>query len=405
MEFKAKIERLQQKSRETYRHDPWELPVIYVQPGELSAAEFSRLWRNGTVVVVRGLLGALDAEIWKPRWWIKNFGYEMVSILDSAQAEQSVGEWPLRDFYRLFDGADNYSELFNDSSMEKDEWETHRRCLRDGVMKLKDWPPAEDFQARLPDHFQRFMDALPFSEYTHREGKFNLVNRLPAEFVPPDLGPKMYCAYGSSDSEGGVGTTNLHCDMADAVNIMAYASKDFLRKNGIELAAAVWDIYPPEALKNLREYIYSLDGIAGSLDPSYGDAIHNQATFLTRPHRKQLYDAYGDAGGRCYRVYQNPGDAVFVPAGCAHQVCNYASAVKVAMDFVSPERVDQCKQMTDEFRQLQPSHQRNKDLLQLNNILWWTVAGRQQHKPAAASTSKAVRGKGKSKSKQSINGD
>ncbi|KAJ2326439.1 hypothetical protein IWW51_002274, partial [Coemansia sp. RSA 2702] len=73
----------------------------------------------------------------------------------------------------------------------------------------------------------------------------------------------------------------------------------------------------------------------------------------------------------------NPGDAVFVPAGCAHQVCNYASAVKIAMDFVSPERVEHCRRLTGEFRKLDSKHPRGQDLLQLNSILWWTFAGKQ----------------------------
>ncbi|KAJ1923106.1 hypothetical protein LPJ71_000961, partial [Coemansia sp. S17] len=225
-------------------------------------------------------------------------------------------------------------------------------------------------------------------------------------FVPPDLGPKMYCAYGSSDGEGGVGTTNLHCDMADAVNIMAYAPPEFLRERGIEVpgiwtrsddspstttttvaantdapaAAAVWDIYPPEAMSDLRKFIGKSVGKAYSAECSgpaaakLGDPIHNQETFLTLPMRRRFFERYSHS---CYRIYQIPGDAVFVPAGCAHQVCNYSSAVKVAMDFVSPERVEHCRRLTGEFRQLDSRHPRSRDLLQLGNILWWTFAGQQ----------------------------
>ncbi|KAI9505889.1 hypothetical protein BX070DRAFT_179724, partial [Coemansia spiralis] len=252
------------------------------------------------------------------------------------------------------------------------------------ILKLKDWPPTDDFSSILPEHFQRFMDALPFPEYTRRNGRCNLVNRLPEEYVPPDLGPKMYCAYGSSDREGGVGTTNLHCDMADAVNIMAYATASAAASlPSSATAAAVWDIYPPEAVVNLRKYIHKKEGRTDnyfeSVNPMsdsmnrFGDPIHNQSTFLTRSQRQEIYNIYGNSGaGSCYRVSQNPGDAVFIPAGCAHQVCNYASAVKIAMDFVSPERVQYSSQLTQEFRQLYASHPRKSDLLQLSNILWWT---------------------------------
>ena len=40
------------------------------------------------------------------------------------------------------------------------------------------------------------MDNLPLPEYTKRDGRLNLAARLPNFFVRPDLGPKMYNAYG-----------------------------------------------------------------------------------------------------------------------------------------------------------------------------------------------------------------
>ncbi|KAJ2064044.1 hypothetical protein GGI17_001236 [Coemansia sp. S146] len=320
-EFAAKFARIEQRTRETYPHETWELPVMYVQAGELSTAEFSCLWQRGVVVVVRGLLSALNSEIWQPEWWIENLGDEVVDIPDCADGAKPVGR-------------------------------------------------------RSPSILS--------------VGQFNLVNRLPAEFVPPDLGPKMYCAYGSSDGEGGVGTTNLHCNMADAVNIMAYAPGIWIRSDDgssappaasntdAPAAAAVWDIYPPEAMSDLCKFIGKSVGISYSAECSepvtakLGDPIHNQETFLTRPMRKQFFERYGHS---CYRIYQIPDDAVFVPAGCAYQVCNYASAVKIAMDFVSPERVEHSRRLTEEFRQLNNKHPRNRDLLQFGYILWWTFAG------------------------------
>ncbi|KAJ2159124.1 hypothetical protein GGF46_003246 [Coemansia sp. RSA 552] len=384
----TKMARLARRARDLHVHEAWELPVMYVDADELTTREFSQLWRRGQVVVVRGLLEKLDSEIWKPDWWIRKQGYELVSVLDCAKHAAPVagGEWPLRDFYRLFDGQDHYADMFDADMEAASDWPSHRASVEQGILKLKDWPPTDDFHNRLPEHFARFMSALPFPEYTQRNGLFNLANQLPAEFVPPDLGPKMYCAYGSSDQEGGVGTTNLHCDMADAVNIMAYASRDFLQRRNIRVpgiwegqedqkgqegnvAAAVWDIYPPETVANLRKYIRQEMGKESS-----GDPIHDQETFLTRPHRQALFEQYGASGAGCYRVYQNPGDAVFIPAGAAHQVCNYASAVKIAMDFVSPERVEYCRALTDEFRALHPQHPRTRDLLQLSSILWWAFA-------------------------------
>lgn len=65
------------------------------------------------------------------------------------------------------------------------------------------------------------MKALPLAEYTHRNGRLNLAGRLPECFVRPDLGPKMYNAYGSA-LLCSKGTTNLHLDVSDATNVMVY---------------------------------------------------------------------------------------------------------------------------------------------------------------------------------------
>ena len=89
------------------------------------------------------------------------------------------------------------------------------------LLKLKDWPPGADFADVMPDRFADVMSALPVSAYTAREGALNLASFLPSKFLPPDLGPKMYIAYGSA-AHHALGTTNLHLDISDAINVLAY---------------------------------------------------------------------------------------------------------------------------------------------------------------------------------------
>ena len=57
--------------------------------------------------------------------------------------------------------------------------------------------------------------------YHHREGVFNLAGYLPDHCLKPELGPKMYIAYGSARYSD-KGSTNLHIDMSDAVNYLVY---------------------------------------------------------------------------------------------------------------------------------------------------------------------------------------
>lgn len=56
--------------------------------------------------------------------------------------------------------------------------------------------------------FDDLMENLPLPEYTKRDGRLNLAARLPNFFVRPDLGPKMYNAYGKRDSFCCVHPTN-----------------------------------------------------------------------------------------------------------------------------------------------------------------------------------------------------
>ncbi|MCD7458077.1 Lysine-specific demethylase jmj25 [Datura stramonium] len=61
------------------------------------------------------------------------------------------------------------------------------------------------------------------------------------------------------------------------------------------------------------------------------------------------------------------GEAVFIPAGCPHQVRNRQSCIKVAVDFVSPENVQECIRLTEDFRLLQNSRSK-QDILEVKKL-------------------------------------
>jgi lysine-specific demethylase 3 len=118
----------------------------------------------------------------------------------------------------------------------------------------------------------------------------------------------MYNALASSEKEGTKGSTRLHMDMADAVNIMTYAS---ITPTGGEGYAA-WDIYKPEDAETIRKFLRDR-----FTTPQQQDPIHSQQYYLDTTLRRQLYEKTGVAS---HRIYQRAGEAVFIPAGCAHQV-------------------------------------------------------------------------------------
>ncbi|KAK4057520.1 hypothetical protein OIO90_001589 [Microbotryomycetes sp. JL221] len=159
-------------------------------------------------------------------------------------------------------------------------------------------------------------------------------------------------------------------DLADAVNVMFWASPDDHGKPG----TAAWDIFRAQDSAKIREFLYEkiaakkgkpVEEVMATED----DPIHAQQFFLNSALREELLKA---KGVKSWRIMQRPGQAVFIPAGCAHQVCNLADCIKVASDFVSIENVARCWKVTDEFReQTKGPDLWRDDVLQLKTQLFW----------------------------------
>lgn len=112
-----------------------------------------------------------------------------------------------------------------------------------------------------------------------------------------------------------------------------------------EPGCAVWDIFRAEDADKIRSFLKS----RFDRDFAFSDPIHSQLFYLDAGLRKELWETKNVAS---FRIYQYPvsqpsthtgeielinqGQAVFIPAGCAHQVCNLADCIKIALDFVSP---------------------------------------------------------------------
>nr|AAF67005.1 putative zinc finger protein [Homo sapiens] len=339
---------------------------------------FRECWKQGQPVMVSGVHHKLNSELWKPESFRKEFGEQEVDLVNCRTNEIITGA-TVGDFW------DGFEDVPNRLKNEKEPM----------VLKLKDWPPGEDFRDMMPSRFDDLMANIPLPEYTRRDGKLNLASRLPNYFVRPDLGPKMYNAYGLITPEDRkYGTTNLHLDVSDAANVMVYVGipkgqceqeeevlktiqdgdsdeltiKRFIE--GKEKPGALWHIYAAKDTEKIREFLKKVSEEQGQENPADHDPIHDQSWYLDRSLRKRLHQEYGVQG---WAIVQFLGDVVFIPAGAPHQVHNLYSCIKVAEDFVSPEHVKHCFWLTQEFRYLSQTHTNHEDKLQVKNVIYHAV--------------------------------
>ena len=97
-------------------------------------------------------------------------------------------------------------------------------------------------------------------------------------------------------------------DITDAVNIMLWAAP---LSNGLS-GCALWHIFPRESSLFIRTFMQSDCHV-----DIHGDPIHSQLAYFT-PYMLNLLAA--KYGVHPFTILQCPGEAVFIPAGCAHQV-------------------------------------------------------------------------------------
>jgi lysine-specific demethylase 3 len=251
-----------------------------------------------------------------------------------------------------------------------------------------------------------YCSCLP--EYMHpTEGPLNLATMLPSDMKAPDLGPKVYIAYGQEREHEGEGdsVTKLHLDLSDAINILVHVQHPKSGKPakvrygekkwetpGYDGAGAVWDMVRREDMPAFRRVLEDIVAAKVPGCPLFRhagevvtpvtvvDVVHGQSLMLTEPHRAALRSH----GIHPWHFEQYEWEGVVIPAGCGHDVRNLRSCTKVALDFVSPQSVQQCMQLRQEMRALSVQQAAEwtdptasgclfQDKLQLNNMLLYAM--------------------------------
>ncbi|GMJ04032.1 hypothetical protein HRI_004072400, partial [Hibiscus trionum] len=189
-----------------------------IHSGDLK--HFQRHWANGEPVIVSGVLDNASGLSWEPMVMWRAFR----QITNTKHEQQlDVKALDCLDWSEVVVNIHQFFKGYKDVRFDK-EWPQ--------ILKLKDWPPSNEFKNLLPRHHVEFLHFLPFKEYTHpTKGLLNIATKLPEGALRPDMGPKSYIAYGVTQELGrGDSVTRLHCDMSDAVNVLTHIAEVKLTK-------------------------------------------------------------------------------------------------------------------------------------------------------------------------------
>jgi len=122
---------------------------------------FQDQWKRGQPVIVMNVAARLQHDLWQPQKFGKDFGEQTADLINCLNGS-TVPSVKIKHFWK---GFENFADRL------KDKTNTQM------ILKLKDWPPGEDFADMLPSHMIDLMQALPMSDYTHRNGKLNIASR------------------------------------------------------------------------------------------------------------------------------------------------------------------------------------------------------------------------------------
>ncbi|XP_049646575.1 probable JmjC domain-containing histone demethylation protein 2C [Suncus etruscus] len=339
---------------------------------------FRECWKHGQPAVVSGLHKKMNSNLWKAESISLDFGDNQADLLNCKDSIVSNGS--AKEFW------DGFEEVSKRQKMKTGETV---------VLKLKDCPSGEDFKTMMPARYDDLLKSLPLPEYCNPEGKFNLASHLPGFFVRPDLGPRLCSAYGVvAAKDHDIGTTNLHVEVSDVVNILVYVGiakgNGILSKAGIlkkfeeedlddvfrkrlkdssEVPGALWHIFAGKDIDKIREFLQKVSKEQGLEVLPEHDPIRDQSWYVNRKLRQRLLEEYGV---KTWTLIQFLGDAIVLPAGALHQVQNFHSCIQVTEDFVSPEHLVQSFHLTQELRLLKEEINYD-DKLQVKNILYHAV--------------------------------
>ncbi|RKP35167.1 hypothetical protein BJ085DRAFT_30286, partial [Dimargaris cristalligena] len=228
-------------------------------------------------------------------------------------------------------------------------------------LKYSRWHNESHFE-QLSSYFEELELALPVREYTQDSGECNLNSRFPFGFDQPEYQHHITLTEGvpcdlSSEARQ-PGAINLRMSLTDSVTVLVYGGP--IQEATEAPTSAVWTVFHAEDREKLTDFVRQQLGpshkspsttTASPTEPADANDpfLHpTESVYLNKTQCKRLFI---NRGVRYWSFGQNPGDAVFIPAGYFYQVRAYVPSIFVTKEFVSSEHVGRSIALSQEIHQ------------------------------------------------------
>ncbi|CAN6468810.1 unnamed protein product [Victoria cruziana] len=130
---------------------------------------------------------------------------------------------------------------------------------------------------------------------------------------------------------------------------------------GMQRAGVRWEVFHRQDVSKLNEFLRihwkEFRSLSALSNDTFVHPVYDQIVFLNEDHKRKLKEEFDIEP---WTFEQHVGEAVFIPAGCPYQVRSLQSSVQLGLEFLSPESLQECVNLSQEIRCLPSDHEAKK---------------------------------------------
>ena len=152
---------------------------------ECTDAAFSRILQSGEPAVIYGV--PYDEDLWSPTHFKRHYGSRECTL-------EKCNTIPGAKVKTFLTNVKSFFDMYGDSSAKLRK--------KNGALRLRDFPPEENFDTEFPDLYSDFYNSMPAESYTRYNGIRNLAAHFPKDSLRPDLGMSYSINFRRKESNG-----------------------------------------------------------------------------------------------------------------------------------------------------------------------------------------------------------